>query len=592
MASAPPASMLEAALRYAAQGQRVFPCRAKKPLIEGGFKSATRAAPTITKWWAKWPDAQVALPCGGVNHLLVIDDDGASDSDLAKLNLGETFTVETSPGHRQFWFCQPDGIKTRSSAGVLAPRIDVRGDGSYVVVPPSLHHHTGRPYRVISDLPWAPIPAGLLKLVASANGARACVTTDQIPKGRRHQTMLSIAGALRARGLSRETVLAGLASTNERLCVPPLDASEIEKVADYVAGKPAGFLGQQQHEISAEVELEPFGMVSPEAVRWLWKHRIPAGKVTLFVGDPGKGKSLVTIDVAARGSRGNAFPDGAACEQWETLILSAEDAASDTVRPRLDAADADVSRIHRIKAVKVNLADGQSGESAFSLERDLAKLEEALKKRAGIRLIVIDPLSAYLGTRVNSWRDAEVRALLTPLVDFATRSGVAVIAVMHMRKSETDAMLRVSGSIAFVAAARVVWGFGEDPSDAAQRLMVPVKNNLAPAGDALAYRIASNSDAVPYLLWDNVPHHVDANEVLGTNAKDRKEHSNRQREAEQWLRELLAGGPLSAAQVQAKAQSAGISWGTLHRAKQSVGVRPIKEGMTGGWLWAMPEGTA
>jgi hypothetical protein len=474
--------MLVAAAAYAFRAISVFPCERKIPLTPEGFKNATLDAKQIAAWWTENPSAQIGVPTGAVNHLFVVDIDGPDgEVAIARMSLPETFTVETRPGRRQLWFRQPTGITTKCSAGVIAKQVDIRGDGGYVIAPPSIHHETGRPYRIVKDLPWTEMPAVLNDSPANGNGH--ALTTDIIPKGKRHQTLLSVAGALRARGLSPQEVLATLRTLNAQQCEPPIDDTDLQRLATFVGTKPIGLPGQRPVETSAEIELESFSQILPEDVSWLWLGRIPAGKVTLFVGNPGKGKSLATIDLAARVSCGCTFPDGSVCAQGEVLILSAEDAASDTVRPRLDAAGADVARVHRIKAVKVTLADGQKGESAFSLERDLAKLEEMLTKQPGFRLIIIDPLTAYLGTKVNSWCDAEVRALLTPLVEFAARSGVAVVGIMHMRKSETDAMLRVSGSIAFVAAARTVWGFGEDPDNPSLRVMVPVKNNLAPLGD-------------------------------------------------------------------------------------------------------------
>src|SRR5208283_2021212 len=164
---------------------------------------------------------------------------------------------------------------------------------------------------------------------------------------------------------------------------------------------------------------------------WLWNQRIPLGKLTIFAGDPGKGKSLVTVDVAAHLSKGENFPDGSRCSVGDTIFLSAEDDAADTVRPRLDAAGADVSRIHRVKAVKVTLADGGTGDSIFSLERDLEKLDEAIGRIPSTQLIVIDPVSAYMG-KVDTHRDAEIRRVLAPLADVASRRSVGVVGIMHL----------------------------------------------------------------------------------------------------------------------------------------------------------------
>src|SRR5437667_5613952 len=148
--------MLEAAARYASEGLSVFPCAKKIPLIPGGFKNASWHPEQLVAWWAQWADAQVALPTGEVNHLFVIDVDGPEgERAVERLHLPETFTVSTRPGRYQFWFSQPEGMRSKCSAGVLGPQLDTRGDGGYVIAPPSIHHETGEPYRVVKNLPWA-----------------------------------------------------------------------------------------------------------------------------------------------------------------------------------------------------------------------------------------------------------------------------------------------------------------------------------------------------------------------------------------------------------------------------------------------------
>lgn len=576
--------MLDAAVKYALDGLVVFPCKKKIPLTgEGGFKNACLHPTQILQWWTEHPDAQIGLPTGEVNHLFVLDIDGPEgERAVSRMNLPETFTVATRQGRYQLWFRQPDGLKSKCTAGILGPQLDTRGDGGYVVAPPSIHHVTGKPYQIVKNLPWAPAPIELLEPRAVPSSHPA--TVDTIPQGRRHKTMLSIAGALRARGLSREVVLAELESANGRLCVPPLDAGEIQKLADYVGGKPAGFPGQRPQEMSAEVELESFSLVHPEKVRWLWDPRIPLGKLTIFAGDPGKGKSLVTVDVAARLSRGGTFPDGARCGVGDTIFLSAEDDAADTIRPRLDAAGADVSRVHRVKAVKVTLGDGGTGESVFSLERDIEKLDDAIGKIYSAQLLVIDPVSAYMG-KIDTHRDAEIRRVLAPLAELASRRRVAVVGVMHLKKGDTSALLRVSGSIGFVAAARVVWGFGEDPDAPETRIMVAVKNNLAPLGNGLAYRIEATGE-VPRIVWQQGIITLDANAVLSVERGERNGRGERRADAEKWLLTLLAPGEeIPVSEIMAAAHNVQFSWRTIEQAKKECGVRAVKRGRM--WTWVL-----
>ena len=395
--------------------------------------------------------------------------------------------------------------------------------------------------------------------------------------------MLSIAGALRARGLSREIVLSQLQSAN-RLCIPPLDAAEIQKIADYVGGKLAGFPGQSPMETCAELELESFRDVQSESVRWVWYQRIPLGKLTIFAGDPGKGKSLVTVDVAAHLSKGANFPDGSRCSVGDTIFLSAEDDAADTIRPRLDAAGADVSRVHRVKAVRVTLADGNTGDSIFSLERDLEKLDEAIGKVPATQLIVIDPVSAYMG-KVDTHRDAEIRRVLAPLADLASRRRVGIVGVMHLKKADTSALLRVSGSIGFVAAARTVWGFGEDPDSPGTRLMVPIKCNLAQLGNGLAYRIESIGET-PRIAWQRGAITLDANVALSAQRGEGPTRGARRADAEKWLLDLLTPGEeMPVARIMLEAATMSFSWRTIEQAKKECRIRAVKRGR--GWAWVL-----
>jgi hypothetical protein len=151
--------MLRAAVGYASQEISVFPCAKKISLIPGGLKNATWHPEQIVEWWSKWRAAQIGIPTGKINHLLVIDVDGPEGERAAtKLILPETFTVATRLGRWQFWFRQPDGMCGKCSAGVVAPELDTRSDGGYVVAPPSIHYVTGQPCRAVKNLPLAPLP--------------------------------------------------------------------------------------------------------------------------------------------------------------------------------------------------------------------------------------------------------------------------------------------------------------------------------------------------------------------------------------------------------------------------------------------------
>lgn len=284
--------------------------------------------------------------------------------------------------------------------------------------------------------------------------------------------------------------------------------------------------------------MQTFSAIASEHLRWLWPGRIPLGKLTLIAGDPGLGKSLVTTDIAARVSTGQAFPDGAACEQGSVIILSAEDDPGDTIRPRLDVSGADVSRVHLLEAVNTYAADGKTVQKSFSLETDHAALEEAIQ-RTGARLVIVDPISAYLGG-TDSHSNAEVRGLLSPLTALAAKHSVAVLAITHLRKSAGAAIYRAMGSLAFAAAARSVWGITKDQENESRRLFIPVKQNLAAENGGLAYQIEA-PDGVAKIAWGPGTITIDAETAMG--GFDSREDRSERREAEEWLREFLTDGP-------------------------------------------------
>ncbi|MBI5864817.1 MAG: AAA family ATPase [Planctomycetes bacterium] len=329
--------------------------------------------------------------------------------------------------------------------------------------------------------------------------------------------------------------------------------------------------------------------VQPQPIAWLWPNRIACGKLTLVAGDPGLGKSLATLDIAARVTTGTAWPDGAtACEPGGVILLSAEDDPADTIRPRLDAAGADVSRTQLLRAVR---RSEKSSESRFSLDGDLPMLEFAITRTPNAKLVIIDPISAYLGCRVDSYVNSEVRSLLAPLAELAGRTGVAIVLVTHLSKGGGGkAVYRAMGSLAFAAAARCVWLFAADRQDAKRRLFLSAKSNIAPDTPGMAYTI-ENGEGGPVVAWSAEPVTITADEALADPSGFGGDPSSLD-SAKEWLRDSLAAGPMPADDVQAGAKAEGISRRTLSRAKSELGVKSIRQGYGQGsrWVWSLPGG--
>ena len=335
--------------------------------------------------------------------------------------------------------------------------------------------------------------------------------------------------------------------------------------------------------------------VKAEPVRWLWPGRIARGKVAFLAGNPGLGKSQTTASMAAIVTTAGRWPvDRTRAERGAVAFLTAEDDAADTLVPRLKAAGADLSLCHVLDAVRATDREGLPTLRGFDLSRDVSALAEMLTRIGDVRLLVIDPISAYLGG-VDSHRNAEVRALLAPLSDMAARLGVAVVAVSHLNKGGgADALSRVTGSLAFVAAARAAWIVAKDPQNPARRLFLPAKNNLGPDGSGLAFEIEpatiDGGIETSRIAWHTEPVTITANEALAADGgPDRREEAPQRKEAEEWLAESLSGGPVPSADLLRSAGSVGISRRTLFRAKEALGVAAAKGDFKGGWVWRLPD---
>lgn len=325
--------------------------------------------------------------------------------------------------------------------------------------------------------------------------------------------------------------------------------------------------------------------IPTKPVRWLWPRRAAIGKVTLIAGDPGLGKSFVTLDLAAQVSTGVLPALTSACEPGphDVLLLSAEDDAGDTIRPRLEKLRADLSRVHIVRGVKL---DECRRVRQVSLDEHLAQLADCIKLMKSPKLVIIDPISAYMG-KVDSHNNAETRALLAELARFAEHFGVAVVCVTHLNKSgsQSKAVYRAMGSLAFTAAARIVMLVSKHPDDPDKRVVVPVKNNLTRDAETLVYRIDDDT-----LSWVDETCAYTADDL--ESAGDTADKPDALGEAVDWLAMVLSDGPKPAKQLVGEAKEVGIADRTLKRAKSLLKVYAVKDtGERGKWCWALnPKG--
>jgi hypothetical protein len=314
--------------------------------------------------------------------------------------------------------------------------------------------------------------------------------------------------------------------------------------------------------------------VAPEQVRWLWPGRIPLGKLTLLAGPGGLGKSMLTADIAARVSRGKAWTDGPVPPRGDVLLISAEDDPGDTIRPRLDAAGADVCRVFHLPGIRSTREDGEVIEMSWSLS-DCDMLATALNQMADCKLVVIDPIGSYLGGRVDAHRDNEVRSALDPLKRLAAERGIAVVLVAHIRKgASAHADDMVLGSRAFTTLCRGVLHLVPDEQSKDRRLLLPGKINIAKKADGLAFTIVDG----PRLEWEAEPVTQTADDHY-TAASRPGPDADALKEAEDFLRTALAHGPRLTKEIEEEGREGyGLSRRTLERARASLGVCTFKEG--------------
>jgi len=308
--------------------------------------------------------------------------------------------------------------------------------------------------------------------------------------------------------------------------------------------------------------------VAPRSVEWLWWPYIPLGKISVVAGQMGQAKSLFTAWLAA-----DTTPRG-------VVMLSAEDDPADTIRPRLEAVGADLDRV----------------EIAPDVTLDAARLDAICDELGDVGLITIDPIQAYLPSSVNAWKGQDVRLALEPIRQLAADRALAVVLIQHLnRRVDGDPLARIADSQGVPQLARSVMIWGPDPADpqgdhGAGKALTRVKGNLARGSTESATftivetTVTAGLKAPALLRGDDAQ--ITADDVIA----DHETRSARD-EAVEWLRALLADGPVAAKDAQRQAREVGISDRTLKRAKMTARVtsEPSRDDSAiSGWIWCLP----
>ena len=302
-----------------------------------------------------------------------------------------------------------------------------------------------------------------------------------------------------------------------------------------------------------------------QEIEWLWYPFIPYGKLTIIQGDPGDGKTTMVLNLAAKLSKGEALDENMkVTEPVNVIYQTAEDGLADTVKPRLELAGADCERIIVID------------ESDKSLSMVDERLEQAIV-RTGARLLILDPIQAYLGGGMDMNRANEARDMTKKLGALAEKTKCAIILIGHMNKaSGNKAAYRGMGSIDFFAVARSVLLVGRVEGESNTRAVVQIKNNLAAFGHPKAFALSEDG-----FKWLG-DYEITVDEVLGGITPK----ANKMEQAKQMLRELAeTQSAVLSNEIFDRANELGISKRTLENAKKELGVQTRK--INNAWYWEL-----
>ncbi len=326
--------------------------------------------------------------------------------------------------------------------------------------------------------------------------------------------------------------------------------------------------------------------IETKDVVWLWEDHIPLGEITLLIGDPGTGKSYFSYFLSAQVSRGGSWPDDPdnSIESGKVLILSTDEDPNYAIRPRSDAAGADIKNIVVLEGSR----DEKGRIKILNLTNEVHRLEEILKKDKSYRLVIIDPLSDYIG-HVDTHKYSDVRWALAPLIPLARKDNIAIVGIMHCNKNVSlQVLYRIMGSMGFASVARSIWIIAKDRSDEEnkRRYFSPLKANLAPEQNTLAFYL-ENLGKVAKIIFEKEPmgDDFDIEEMLVP-----QERAGETKRAKKFLLEVLKDGAMSTKDVKSATDNEGLSWNTVKKVKIKMGIQAVKEKKAGGkWYWVLKD---
>lgn len=576
--------------QYFEKGLPVIPVRGKIPMVKEWSKYSYSQAnsKTINEWLVKYSSAGIGLVCGPLSQISAFDLD-LDFKDPRHLEIYETIKhlIPDSPveitgkkGFKRLFRHQPGHLSKAIRFGNLNV-IDFLSTGRQFVLPPSPHSDENFKYEFskgnlldhIGDLPEFD-PKRIYEIQAILNVQFK--SQIRLTNGRNNILKDQAAAAI-IKGKSIQEIAKELLKYDQKNHKPPLfsDSNEpqmrnnspIRNAIVFVENirKSIGDIHSQES-VQYFEGLFKMSDVEAEEIEWLWHPYIPKRKLTMLEGDPGIGKSYITLSLAADISRGteNIPPDN-------VLLLLTEDGVRDTIKNRLNKFECDQSRIHVYN------------ESFEFNEAGIKKLI-ALINKTGSKLVVIDPVVAYAST-IDMHRANEVRAVMSKLAHIAETYDCTFLIVRHLSKGGTDkAIYRGQGSVDFTAAARSVMLVGVNSKNSNERGVVHIKSNLAPFGKSLGFKIDDGK-----FNWTGESN-LTSQDILGSEFNK----TNKFDAAEEFLKNILEAGPVSQTEIIDAAKVRDISERTINRAKKSLNIVSTQSHYTGKqgggeWYWSLPK---
>ena len=579
-------SMKEWALAYAGMGCAVFPLRPrdKRPATENGCKAATTDKQQIESWWDACPDYNIGIATGSISGgLVVIDLDVDEDKGISGYEslkdwqrengeLPETWTSITGRGGYHFLY--RDGASNRNRAG-LYEGVDIRGEGGYIVAPPSVHPN-GRRYeweqrpgdceiaqadsRVINFL-MGPVPE---------NGEKQPFQEPEaIPEGERTSTMIKLIGSLKAKGLDDEAIRAAVQAENDKKCIPPLTDQELEKTVfpaltrgwktekPYTAVYDNGKFRQQKNHNLEMVTMDSAQEKSPD---WLITDYMPRYQITSLAGDGGSGKTTVWCALAAAVSSGKkSFLENFLPNDWGggdpqiVMFFSAEDSFEYTLKRRLRKNGAMLENIFSI-----DIADERFQDIKFNspfLEQLLAKYRPAL--------CIFDPIQAFVPPDIRMGDRNAMRNCLAPLIGYGEKYGTTFLIVEHANKqSGVWERKRIADSADIWDISRSVIMAGET-NEQGIRYLSHEKSNYGLTGNTILYGIEDEVISFKGYTWKKDKDFVTEVDYTTRQAPQREE-------AKEFILDFLKDGEKEVSELDAMAKAQSISANSLKNAKSEL----------------------